>query len=77
VDELLLPLLTDVRGTWNGVVGDLIEVPAGSKRFYAVVGVHDVGKGFPNEYRLALISYSVFGNTTLVGGPFPAPVPLP
>ena len=77
VDEALLPALTDVRATWNALGPDLMEIPAGSKRFYEVVGVHDVGKGFPNEYRLALIVFNVNGNLSLGGGPFPVPTPLP
>lgn len=75
--ELLFPKLTDVRAAWNGAGADLVEVPAGSKRFYIVDWVEDVGKGFSNEYRLAIVYYEVAGNVTLAGGPFPAPVPLP
>jgi hypothetical protein len=75
--ELLLPVHTDIRANWNTVVADIVEVPAGSKRFYLCASVDDVGKGFPNEYRLAIIEYSSNGNASLLGGPFPAPVPLP
>lgn len=75
--ELLLPKLTDIRSSWNGLQADLVEVPSGSKRFYGVNFVDDIGKGFANEHRLALITYTVTGNTSLIGGPFPAPVPLP
>jgi hypothetical protein len=75
--ELLLPPLTDIRSAWNGLQSDLVEVPAGSKRFYGVDDVDDVAKGFANEYRIALIVYIVLGNSTLTGGPFAAPVPLP
>ena len=75
--EALLPKLTDIRATWNGLGADLVEAPAGSKRFYSVEQVDDVAKGYANEYRLALLIYSVTGNTTLAGGPYPAPVPLP
>jgi hypothetical protein len=75
--ELLLPKLTDVRAAYNGLQPDIVEVPAGSKRFYGVVGVDDIGKGFSNEHRIAWLSYVFAGNTTLAGGPFPAPVPLP
>ncbi len=76
-NELLVPKLTDIRALWNGVVEDLIECPAGSKRFYGVEQVDDVGKGFPNEYRLVIMLYQKDGNNTLGGGPFAAPVPLP
>lgn len=75
--ELLLPARTDIRGLWNGVVQDLVEVPAGTKRFYTVMQVDDVGRGFANEYRLAILLYQVNGNGNLVGGPYAAPVPLP
>lgn len=75
--ELLVPARTDIRANWNNAGNDLVEVPSGSKRFYTVVWVDDVGRGFTNEYRLALMYYSVGGNTTLAGGPFPAPSPLP
>lgn len=76
VMELLVPARTDIRATWNMTPSDLVEVPAGSLRFYVVVWVDDVGRGFPNEYRLAAMYYSNVGNSTLIGGPFPAPVPL-
>lgn len=77
VMELLLPPLTDIRATWNSVAADLVEVPAGSKRFYHVAWVDDIGKGFANEHRMGILGYFLQGNTTLTGGPFPAPVPLP
>jgi hypothetical protein len=77
VMELLLPKLTDIRSAWNGLQADLVEVPAGSKRFYGVNDVDDIGKGFVNEHRFAILTYVVTGNLTLAGGPFPAPVPLP
>jgi hypothetical protein len=58
---LAVPKLTDIRDGIKEVnppaaaPNDVVEVPAGSGRFYAVVWVDDVGKGFPNEYRNALI----------------------
>jgi hypothetical protein len=76
-NELLLPALTDIRSLWNGTNQDLVEVPAGSKRFYTVTQVDDVAKGFPNEYRLAMMLYLINGDPNLAGGPYPAPVPLP
>jgi hypothetical protein len=33
---------------------DTVEVPAGSGRYYAILAVDDVARGFENEYRLAL-----------------------
>jgi hypothetical protein len=54
---LLCPALTDIRAAWNLLSPDLVEVPKASGRFYDVVWVDDVGKGFANEYRLAFIQY--------------------
>ena len=76
-DYLLVPALTDIRASWNGNFNDLVECPAGSKRFYWVSMVADVGKGFPNEYRRAILFFQATGNSTLTGGPFPVPTPLP
>lgn len=73
--ELLLPKLTDIRAVWNAVVYDVVEVPAGSQRFYQVTHVDDVAKGFANEYRLATIVYEPNGNPLI--GVNSAPVPLP
>jgi hypothetical protein len=57
--SLLLPALTDVRGlqsyTGNGNRVDLVECPSGSGRWYCVAWVEDIGKGWPNEHRVALI----------------------
>jgi hypothetical protein len=75
--EIGFPKGTDVRGSWNGVGEDRVEVPAGSKRFYAVMSVDDVGKGWANEYRLVMLQFLINGDTNLAGGPFPVPVPLP
>jgi hypothetical protein len=74
---LLVPKLADVRSNFNGAQPDLVEVPAGSKRFYEVDWVDDIGKGFLNEHRAAVLRFFTAGNTTLAGGPFPVPVPLP
>lgn len=55
--QLCLPALTDIRGfeenALNGL--DQVECPAGSGRYYCVNSVDDVGKGYVNEYRCALI----------------------
>jgi len=63
--NLLLPAGTDIRDPYCGGVGDLVEVPEGTGRWYVVILVDDVGKGFDNEYRLAAItkvSSSVYVN---------------
>ncbi len=53
---LRLPPATDVRDVFNASDCDIVEVPIGSNRWYYVVTVEDVHKGFPNEYRVAMIS---------------------
>lgn len=63
---LLLPVGTDVRSFV--VVGgpDIVEVPLGSGRYYNCRAVDDIGKGFPNEHRAAVLE---------AFSPWPAPVP--
>ena len=51
--NLLLPAGTDVRGPQDVRSFDMCEVPAGSGRWYSVVFVDDIGRGFPNEHRTA------------------------
>lgn len=56
VMSLLLPPLVDIRGpqdTTNMI--DAVEVPQGSGRWYQVIAVDDVGKGFANEHRSAAL----------------------
>lgn len=53
--DLLLPKLTDIRGPQDDTSADVVECPAGSGRWYFVVAVDDVAKGFSNEYRLAVL----------------------
>ena len=70
--SLLLPAGTDIRdGSQVGGLADGVECPAGSGRWYGVVGVDDVGRGFLNEFRVALLIKSP--------GPHlePWPVPIP
>jgi len=79
--QLLLPSGTDVRDVSQLMGGgppyDIVEVPAGSGRWYVVNSVDDVGKGFPNEYRLAFLaklsSNSGLVNTTGLFWPIPMP----
>lgn len=67
---LLVPAKTDLRGYTDTTVGDLVECPVGTGRFYQVLAVEDVAKGFPNEYRLATVQQK----THFAGGwPFPTP----
>lgn len=65
--NLLLPALVDIRGPQDTVAPDAVEVPAGSGRWYAVVAVDDIGKGFANEHRTASI-YALAGFWT---APYP------
>lgn len=51
--NVLLPAGTDVRGPQDTVSFDMLECPAGSGRWYWVVFVDDIGKGFTNEHRTA------------------------
>jgi hypothetical protein len=63
---LYLPSGTDLRPTQMPNPGDVVEVPAGSGRFYTCVALDDVAKGFPNEFRLGVLQPQ--GNW-----PFPIP----
>jgi len=82
---LLVPKLTDIRppglSSGTNVWGDLVEVPAGSSRWYMVIQVDDVGKGFPNEHRFAyllpLFNSTMIGLVQNAGAPNPWPVPIP
>lgn len=62
VMSILLPAGTDVRPSigFGLFGGDVIECPLGSGRWYAVLTVDDVAKGFPNEYRLAVCQQTVY-----------------
>jgi hypothetical protein len=75
---LLLPSGSDVRDNSCYNQTDIIECPAGSGRFYNVGNVDDVGKGFPNEFRIATLN-KIFhlcgGDGTFVGLFWPFPIP--
>lgn len=75
--QLLLPAGTDVRDESCGGTSDLVEVPAGSGRFYGVLGVDDAGKGFTNEHRVALLgkAWNFPGNGWGLVAPWPTPIP--
>jgi len=74
---LLLPAETDIRDTSCGGEGDLVEVPAGSGRFYSVNGVDDAGKGFDNEHRVAILikAWGFPGNEWGLTSNWPTPIP--
>jgi hypothetical protein len=67
---LLLPAFTDIRDSLCSTGYDGVEVPAGSGRVYNVFLVDDLGKGFPNEHRGALLLKTVNGVL-----PWPTPIP--
>lgn len=77
--NLLLPSGTDIRDFACGLSYpyDIVEVPDGSGRWYAVGMVDDVGKGFPNEYRMAYLTKlcdTVDPNNN-IGSNWPIPIP--
>lgn len=63
---LLLPPHTDVRGDPFGINADVIECPAGTGRYYICRFVDDLGKGFANEHRGAVLTQVL---------PWPTPIP--
>jgi len=75
--SLLLPALTDVRSYLTTGQADSVEVPAGSGRWYSVDSVDDIGKGFANEHRCAMLSQSSqFLNAVQYPG-LTWPIPIP
>ncbi len=62
----------DVRDTLNAGGEDFVECPFGSGRWYVVLFVDDIGKGFPNEHRAAVIQK--IGHP-VTGDPWPTPIP--
>jgi hypothetical protein len=52
---LLLPKGADIRGPQDTVSNDMVEVPRGTGRWYGVYAVDDIGRGFANEHRVALL----------------------
>lgn len=65
---VLAPSDTDIRGYVNtGGSPDVIEVPAGSGRYYLVHYVDFIGMGFPNEH-LGCDVYMNIGSAPPPGG---------
>jgi hypothetical protein len=73
---LLLPALTDIRSGVQVPKTDLVEVPSGSGRWYLVFAVDDIGKGFPNEHRAAVLIQvsSLVSSTEFAGLNWPVPM---
>ena len=67
---LLLPPATDIRDIYCAPINsaDAVVIPTGTTCRYQVMWVNDIGKGFPNEHRFAIIAKI---NT----GPWPVPIP--
>ncbi len=53
---LLLPKGTDIRPSHTTTPADAVQVPDDSGEYYVVSAVNDVAKGFPNEYRVAMLA---------------------
>lgn len=74
---LLLPKGTNIRDNNQGYPNDIFEVPAASGRWYQLIAYDDVGGGFENEYRLAVIvKISQYVDPVLYAGlqwPLPCP----
>ncbi len=76
-EVLLLPPLTDIRSAVISVQTDMVEIPSGSGRWYTVQAVDDIGKGFTNEHRAAIVTQaSQYIDATDFPGLF-WPVPMP
>lgn len=73
---LLLNAGVDVRSLVNAVEQDVVECPSGSGRWYQVIGVDDIGKGFANEHRAAILQ-QIFDAINPPAYPFKWPAPMP
>lgn len=60
------PKGTDLRDKYCGAGVYYLEIPGGSGRYYEVIIVDDVAKGFANEYRVVYLSKT---------GTWPTPIP--
>jgi len=74
--SLLLPPGTDVRAYPTYPSADVIEIPSGSGRWYRVMWVEDIGKGFDNEHRSAAVAQisSTLDPTLYAGLSWPIPM---
>lgn len=52
---LLLEATVDLRDQWSTTGSDVVEVPAGSGRFYVVWTCDYIGLGFPNAHKGATL----------------------
>jgi hypothetical protein len=74
---LRLPPGTDVRDAKWGGADDIVEAPAGSGRMYTVAWVDDIGLGFVNEHRFAVLAGKPSWPTPFPGGGGGPPPPPP
>ena len=74
---LLVPAGSDVRDDGNATGADLIECPAGSGRWYGVLIVDDMAKGFSNEYRLVGMTKACQANDAVAWAGLFWPTPIP
>lgn len=63
---LLLPKGTNLWGDPTLAAANVVECPAGTGRYYRVAMVDDIGKGFANEHRGAVVVAAL---------PWPHPIP--
>lgn len=70
----LFPIGTDIRDSSVEVNPDVVEIPAGTGRFYWVVYCDDIGKGFRNEHRWAVIQ-KVYQYGIFAAYRWPSPMP--
>lgn len=76
---VLLPKGTDVEDTplSSAATFDVMEIPAGSKRWYCVYVVDDMAKGFPTETRVAEVTHAHIAVATVDELLWMWPVPYP
>jgi hypothetical protein len=67
---LLVPKDTDIRDPFCTTGADAVVCPSGSNRHYIVIYVDDIGKGFDNEHRAAVLSKLNIGADR-----WPTPIP--
>jgi hypothetical protein len=86
LQELIVAKGTDLRDPQFGDNQyfkwyDIVEAPSSSNRFFFVIGVGDVAKGFTNEYRAAVVAPTTVIQgavwNTLGGWPFAPNWPTP
>jgi hypothetical protein len=66
---MLCPAGTDIRDEQNelrnSAHGDIVEIPAGSGKYYGVLESDDAGRGFANEHRVGWLTKATPFNVLL------------